>query len=150
MLRLFRIKISKRILSLFKKERINQFNTNGNEHGLWRYYYTPDRFRRLAQIANGKLWIEANYVDGVKHGTYRTWYDNGQLMYEMYYVNGLRHGLWRYWGFDGLLRSEVYYVNGIMNGPWRDWWYKNDQLRYEGYYVNAIQEGEEIKYKYAH
>jgi antitoxin component YwqK of YwqJK toxin-antitoxin module len=62
-------------------EEINQYNSNGLKHGLWRDWHHT-----------GELWFELTYVNGVVEGVWRTWYKNGELMWVVYYVNGIQEG----------------------------------------------------------
>ena len=52
------------------------------------------------------------YVNGLKHGMYKEYFDNGKLKYEINYVNGNIHGMYKEYFDNGELNSEIYYVNG--------------------------------------
>ena len=36
---------------------------------------------------------ECNFLNGLRHGLCKEWYDNGQLRVHANYLNGFRHGL---------------------------------------------------------
>ena len=61
---------------------------NGEIHWLKTVYILPNQFirngRSCSYFGNGQKSIECNYVDGVRHGKYETWYNNGQLRVGIY------------------------------------------------------------------
>jgi antitoxin component YwqK of YwqJK toxin-antitoxin module len=77
--------------------KINQYNENGQPHGLWEYYYS-----------NGKLCYKGTYVNGQHHGLWEHYYSNGQLCYKGTCVNGKRYGLWKYYNEDGTIKKQIF------------------------------------------
>ncbi len=62
-------------------EQINQIDSDGFQHGLWKHWY-----------ANGQLMHEENYVNGLRNGLRRDWHSNGQLWFIVNFVNGVIEG----------------------------------------------------------
>lgn len=98
---------------------------NDMYNGLFVQYTNYGQIEMLAHYRNNKLhgkYIkyrinrpveEADYVDGVYHGWYRSYYDsNGKLQKEIHYQNGILHGLYRYYNEDGTLVMEYEYDQG--------------------------------------
>ena len=61
---------------------------------------------------NGKLEIQANYINGEKEGSYKEWHDNGRLHIQTSYVNGEKDGSYKYWSYDG----DYYYTKKYRSG----------------------------------
>lgn len=51
----------------------------------------------------GVLRLEAEYVNGVRHGVYRTWYPDGSPYEHKHYVDGREEGRQQAWTDDGVL-----------------------------------------------
>ena len=62
---------------------------------------------------NGKLQIEENYVNGLRHGSCKQYRPNGQLWVETNCLNGKLHGSWKQYLSSGNLYYETNYINGI-------------------------------------
>ena len=58
-----------------ENELINQFDSNKEQTGLWKYYYS-----------NGNLCFEGNYVDGKAIGLWKYYNREGQLNKLISYV----------------------------------------------------------------
>ena len=66
------------------------------------------------------------YLDGRRHGPWRSWHDNGQLYMERTLVNGELHGRFRLWRENGKLVEESTYENDKKIGIHRKWQGKSD------------------------
>ena len=53
---------------------------NGNQEGLWTYYYK-----------NGHMKEEGHYNNGIKEGMWVEWYPDGEIMWKGEWVNGSRN-----------------------------------------------------------
>ena len=60
-----------------------------------------------------------NYINGQRHGEYRTWHSNGQPEYHNMYKYGLKHGLCRVWYNNGQLESECEFENDKPVGEYK-------------------------------
>lgn len=94
----------------------------GKRHGPYRKWH---RYKDII-IAEGA------YLDGEKHGLWRTWYDNGRLASEGWYRKGKRHGTWREWHQfpkdekwmprdDDQLGFQAEYADGEIQGIPKRW-----------------------------
>jgi len=54
---------------------MNQLNTKGQKHGLWKEY-----------SSNGKLWYKGTYLNGQRHGLWEEYYSNGKLETREFYL----------------------------------------------------------------
>ncbi len=121
--------------------------------------------------ATGSLYEEIHYVNGIRHGLYKKYYQtsdvNAELMLEVEanYINGeCVYPAKIYYPCSGSLKAEVHYVNGELNGLCKYYYetgelfeeynyligllegsyksfYKNGQLYNECNYVNDMREG---------
>ena len=68
---------------------------NGRIEGSWKKFYP-----------SGDLHIDANYMNGVKHGSEIVWWINGNLHKKGTYENGKKVGTHVFYDIDGTLLSE--------------------------------------------
>jgi len=59
---------------------------------------------------------KTEYTDGLKNGSYKSYYDNNSINEEGSYLNGKKIGLWVLNSKDGKKMSETRYSNGKKNG----------------------------------
>ena len=59
-----------------------------------------------------QLSFEGEYLNGVRHGNGKEYYDNGKLKFEGEYLNGVRHGNGKEYNNHGKLKFEGKYLNG--------------------------------------
>jgi antitoxin component YwqK of YwqJK toxin-antitoxin module len=79
-------------------ERAQGCKKGNSKDGLYREWHT-----------NGKLALEATYVNGTLHGVYRRWYTTGKPLYSMTYKNGELSGEFFKWSLRGVvLENRVY------------------------------------------
>jgi antitoxin component YwqK of YwqJK toxin-antitoxin module len=77
----------------------------------------------------------------IKNGKWKEFNKHAVLVSEGEYVNGLKHGIWReYYDDTGALLIEENYKNGIPHGQYRSF-YPNGQLCGEGEFINGFREG---------
>jgi antitoxin component YwqK of YwqJK toxin-antitoxin module len=62
----------------------------------------------------GALLIEENYKNGIPHGRYRSFHPNGQLCGEGEFINGLREGYFRLYDEQGTNIRNLLFVNNIQ------------------------------------
>ena len=69
--------------------------------------------------------VECYYLNGKKHGPFKSYNSNGEVKIECEFVNGRLEGSYIYWGKYMVHKIyEITYVNGVMNGPKK--WYSED------------------------
>ena len=61
----------------------------------------------------GAILIEENYWFGIQHGLYKSFHPNGQIFSEGEFVNGLREGYFRVYDEDGNNVRNLHFVNNI-------------------------------------
>jgi hypothetical protein len=61
---------------------------------------------RLSRHANGAPRESTTFVEGLRHGPTRRWYDDGTLRAEGEFVNGRMEGDWRWYLPDGTPDGE--------------------------------------------
>lgn len=61
---------------------------------------------------NGKLECECNCFRNRIEGEYKSWYENGQMMEHSLYVDGLKDGMSKQWDINGELKHNRLYIKG--------------------------------------
>jgi antitoxin component YwqK of YwqJK toxin-antitoxin module len=89
---------------------------------------------------NGSLWMECEYKNGLKSGSFRTWYENGKKELESNFINDVLNGVSRKWYESGNLEMENYVENGLPNGLNKEW-FENGQLKIEYFMVDGRPSG---------
>lgn len=69
---------------------------------------------RAKIYSKGKVRQEVDYVDDVRHGEYRHYYESGVLYKVTPFVNNKEHGIEKRYRKDGLLSAEIPYNNGVL------------------------------------
>jgi antitoxin component YwqK of YwqJK toxin-antitoxin module len=99
------------------------FNGDSVKHGKWSSYF-----------ADGKLYEQGNFTNGIKQGPERVYFDSaGNMQSEVPYVAGKMHGtrLTRY--EDGTVWSEVTYVDDLRSGIARSFYPNGAAQKLENY-----------------
>lgn len=144
--------------SFAQEEKINQFDANGNRHGLWRgVHEKSQRPRYEGTFVNGKETGIFKYFDDTKAGTviatrdfskgdgscYVTMYNQkrNKVSEGLLNKNKENEGEWKYYHQDSPQPMSIeYYKNGKLNGK-SVVFYKNGKIASETYYVNGVKEG---------
>ena len=72
-----------------------EFNSAGKLDGVERHWNVA-----------GQLILEANYINGLHDGSYRSWWDTGKVKEEGTYKMGQRVGVYTWFSADGKKVSE--------------------------------------------
>lgn len=88
---------------------------------------------------NGEV-IQYTYLNGVKHGEWKLFFQNGKLKEVGNYSNDNTQGLWKAYYDDGILRAEGQYDNNNQIGLWK-FYDEMGNLRAQGNYINNQQTG---------
>ena len=80
------------------------------------------------------------YQDKVFTGEARQYHSNGFIATAEQFLNGKRHGFWRTWASSGLQSLDAAYQNNRLEGTKRTWW-DNGQLRSKNEYVDGVMQG---------
>lgn len=145
---------------LFSQDTINQFDADGNKHGLWKgYYEDTKRLRYQGTFEHGIEVGEFVFYDNTKANTvigkrqfnkdgsvYNTIYKGKFKVSEGAYINKLKDGSWKYYHFesDQVMVIENY-KNDKREGK-RTVFYADGDLLEESYYKNDVLHGTYKKY----
>ena len=121
------------------------------------YYYGAKYFEGeyLNGLRNGKgkefyesgdISFEGEYLNGLRNGEGKEYYlANNRLQFEGKYLNGKRHGIGKEFHRNGYLEFDGEYLNGERNGLGTEY-YNNGNLSYYGEYLNGKKHGFGKKY----
>jgi antitoxin component YwqK of YwqJK toxin-antitoxin module len=84
--------------------------------------------------------IEFAVVNGVKNGSFRTYFLNGQIEKEGFIKNNKNVGEWKYYYENGQIETMGYFHENIPYGQWKSY-YKNGNLKTIGIYRWGKQQG---------
>lgn len=84
---------------------------------------------------------EIRLQDSTKAGPYKKYYANGNIYEEGSYENGVLHGARRLYYPSGKIQTEETYINGYFEGEWVSFW-ENGNKKLKGEYINNAMEGE--------
>ena len=70
---------------------------------------------------DGKLVIQASYLNGKLHGERREYYDNGQLNELQQYEHGRECGVYESYYKGGQISIQAEYLNGCLHGLYQTW-----------------------------
>lgn len=102
------------------------------------FYYQGDLFSGVAKYDDSSHLTLISFLEGKIHGR---WYDetiwNNHLTFEGQYVNGFKHGLWKSSSFGHLFRTENY-LNDTLHGKQVSYvdYFSDDRYLYE---LNGIK-----------
>jgi antitoxin component YwqK of YwqJK toxin-antitoxin module/Tfp pilus assembly protein PilF len=92
-------------------------------------------------FSNGKTAIEATYVDGVQHGTYKYYTSGGKLLMENTENYGNSEGILKEYYADGTQRSIFNYLHDNVHGSYKEFNAKGTLVE-EGNEYNGDYHGE--------
>lgn len=95
------------ILTSCSIPKINNYNTNGQKHGIWVELYD----------CNGSVKELTKYKKGIKTGRYCSFYEVGNIETKGRYRKNKEVGVWKLWNVDGvLLRKWVIRNDTVIRG----------------------------------
>lgn len=101
-----------KLSTILKVDELYTIDELGRMQGTYSYFH--DR-------STSKLWSQCNYVDGIKQGEEKIWYDNGQLKIRAWYVNDMMNGEYKRWYATGVLGWHCFYLNDNVHGEAKHW-----------------------------
>ena len=113
---------------------------NGNKHSQANYHNGMFHGTVTLWYESGEKQIEVEYEKGERHGSAIWWYQSGQKKSKGNYQNDLAHGLFTDWDEEGHLYSKIQFKDNTQHGK-AEWWYPSGQKSEEGEYVNGKAEG---------
>jgi len=85
---------------------------------------------------NGKIKLEAEYLDGVLNGFYRTFYEDGTRHQEKRFKGGKLDGVFHAFDELGLPYFDISYKNGVQHGE-ENIYYRTGIVQYKDTYVEG-------------
>lgn len=159
--RLFFLLLLFQTLLLSGQTSINQFDENGERHGVWRKYYNNNRVRYTGTFEHGKevgvfkFYSASNsdnpviikeYNENSDLADVRFYTPSGVLESEGKMRGKEREGKWLYYHEDGKsIMSEENYVNGKLDGEYKTF-YPTGEPTEIAYYKNGLLHGNYKKY----
>lgn len=99
-------------------KKLNQGDENGIKHGPWVLYYN----HALMEItANEKIFAEGNYDKGNKTGLWKEYLTTGTLKREVTFVNGIKQGLYKVYYDSGVIAYEGQYDMDRKYNNWKSY-----------------------------
>jgi len=90
------------------RRRIKRFSDNSSKNdGAFTEWYP-----------NGRVFMEGQFVAGLKQGDWKLSYDNGKPRRTEHYVDGRLDGAWTAWRDDGTRERDVSFKGGQRDGRW--------------------------------
>jgi len=120
----------KKVNKKFNTLDYEKYNTHLQPHGIEETYYPETK----------TIKEKTTYINGVRNGLSKQYYDNGQLEIIINYKNGKKDGLSEYWFKSGKFSGIRNYKNGKLDGLLEEW-YENGILYGKGYYKNNKRDG---------
>ena len=118
----------------------SKFNPNGQLMETARYRNdTLDGNRVIFYEATGDTNVVETYNKGRFEGPYRVYYENGKLELEANYVNNVMEGEVHKYYETGELMEVVNFQDNEENGPFKEY-YANGNVKTEGFYMNGDNE----------
>ena len=124
------------------------YYVNQKKEGEWRYYSKENGKLLLVEEnkegkVNGKSTVynplnekiveESWYVDGLRHGASKQYYDSGILMMECQYKNGKTDGQAKTYYPSGALKEEGAFLQGNKTGIWKTYNEDGDVISTDSY-----------------
>ena len=88
---------------------------------------------------------EYNFLDGVKHGDFSTFYETGELEITGKYTNGVREKIIKRYYKSGNLKAEEYYNEGSKEGKWIEYYESGKIMSSKNYELDKLK-GEFFRY----
>lgn len=159
--RIFIFLLVSQVCMVFGQSSINQFDANGERHGVWRKYYNNNRVRYSGTFEHGKevgvfkFYSASNsenpviikeYKDGSDLADVRFYTPSGVLESEGKMRGKNREGKWLYYHEDGKsVMSEENYVNGKLDGEYKTFYPTGEPTEITSY-KNGLLHGNYKKY----
>ncbi|WP_282122765.1 tetratricopeptide repeat protein [Algibacter mikhailovii] len=118
---------------------------HGNALGTIDYNTEKNNFTLEYLYKNNKISTKIKYVNGVKHGDYRSFdfYGNKQITGQ--YINDVKDGKWTWYYEKGGIESTRNYLNGNLNGESIDY-YENGNIEAKSFYDYGKSTSTDITY----
>ncbi len=71
--------------------------------------------KEVAYYNDGQIKFVQEYLNGIKHGTYKNWYESGKIRTMGNYYMGFRKGIWSWYSEMGRLDFQVNYDKQVAS-----------------------------------
>jgi antitoxin component YwqK of YwqJK toxin-antitoxin module len=109
----------------------------------YKIQYLPNRngLELITEVAiNGDITEYTIDEEGDKQGLYTVKKQSGEIISESNYLNGLLHGKYKSWYLNGQLECECNCFRNKIEGEYKSW-YENGQLMEHSFYVEGLKDG---------
>lgn len=152
------------VLSLNAQENLNQYDDDGNRHGVWKKYFDNSKqlryegtfehgkevgtftfYKKVGKISRVAATKEFNANDNIAKVTF---YTIGKKVISQGNMDGKKYvGEWTYYhkNSDVVMTKEFYDTDGKLNGK-KQIYYPSSQLAQETNFVHGNREGQEFFY----
>lgn len=133
--RRYTMNLIKRLYTSFNRaSSLNQFNDQGQKHGMWSSRYS-----------NGQYKLIERYKDGQKHGVCTSYYPNGQTKLAEEYKHGIKDGIWASYYYNGNEKISGHYKNGKKDFAWYHYNIDGKKIS-RGYYTDGKRDYKYVEY----
>jgi antitoxin component YwqK of YwqJK toxin-antitoxin module len=103
---------------------------NSKKDSVWTYY----------SYYSGAVTSTEEYVNGIKHGIEKKYYNNGQVSEDIEWSQNMKHGAWNQYFDDGVVKLKTSYSFNNLNGSYQFYW-PNGNIYILGNFVDNKQHG---------
>ncbi|MBU8892439.1 MAG: hypothetical protein KOO66_06645 [Bacteroidales bacterium] len=111
------------------------FYLGQNKDSIWSYY-----------SVDGYLINQVSYIDNIKTGTEKQFYQNGNIHEKSEWKDGVKDGLVMRFYDSGKVMMRIFYMNGRLEGEYNVYG-PDENILIQGQYENNKREGKWIYYK---
>lgn len=129
--------------------KISGFMSDKGQQGVWKWYskegivIITGKYEDSRQVGiwkefhddGKKIFKIDNYVNGLREGLSKTFYDNGNLITEVNYSNGKKEGEVINYYKGGKIKGKLTYLHNKQVGPF-SLYFENEKLGSEGFFTN--------------
>lgn len=90
-------------------------------------------------LSDSRVVSTETYLNGLKNGISKRYYQTGELLEESHWLNDRLHGIYRTYFQDGKPYLECNYSEGRRNGVFV-LWFPNEIQELDGFYTNNLQD----------
>ncbi|MCP4221309.1 MAG: hypothetical protein GY765_42175, partial [bacterium] len=96
-------------------------------------------------LADGRLWVEANYQNDKLNGSYKIYHGNGEINQIGSYTDNIRTGDWAWYNENGVITEDGKFDDtGMKSGLWRT--FRNTILHHETTWSQGEMHGKSRRY----
>ncbi|HIF14826.1 MAG TPA: hypothetical protein EYQ86_05710 [Bacteroidetes bacterium] len=126
------VQISFYIIIIFLSACVQKVPLNETVQKSAKIYYKSMPFNGVAfsRYANGNVYMEEEYENGIRSGEKRIWYLNGKQKLKEVYLDGKLNGEKIEWYENGIMKTKRTYLEGVETGKYYEW-FENGKKKLE-------------------